>query len=77
VRPLDGKTGVTETDDYKLDRAWDVLSILTAPDTSITFDDYLRVESTMELWYTNGKLAATGHAYGNFYDYEIDGLSGS
>jgi hypothetical protein len=53
-----------------LDRHWDVLSVISSPDTEITFEDYVAVEEIMELWYSNGKLAATGHAYGDFYDYE-------
>ena len=62
VRPLDGKTSITDIEDYKIDRQWDVLSLFTLPTNSFTFDDYLRVESVMELWYTNGKLEATGYA---------------
>ena len=77
ARAADGKTAVTETDDYKIERAWDVLSLFTDPTNTMTFDDYLRVEFIMEQWYLNGKLASTGHAYGNYYDYDINGLSGS
>jgi len=48
-----------------------VLSLFTPPTTTITFDDYLRVESIMELWYTNGKLEATGYASENTYEWDI------
>ena len=70
ARRADGKTGVTEVDDYKLERHWDVLSILSQPSQTMSFDDYLRVETIMELWYDNGKMDATGHAYGNVYEFD-------
>lgn len=72
ARQADGKSGVTEVDDYKLERHWNVLSKLSPNANTMTFDDYLRVETIMEVWYANGKMNATGHAYGNIYEFDED-----
>lgn len=69
ARRADGKTGVTDVDDYKLERHWNVLSLLSPSGNTMSFNDYVTVETIMELWYAYGKMTATGHAYGNTYEF--------
>ena len=54
-----------------------MLSALSPTSDAIAFDDYLRVETIMELWYNGGKMKATGHANGNVYEYDETSLSKS
>ena len=70
VRAADGKTGASDNDVERLDRHWNVLSLISNPTTYFNFDDYVLVEQIMQLWYANGKIEATGHAYGDSYVYD-------
>ena len=62
VRPLDGKTRSTDAQDERVERHWDIASILNSPTASITFADYVQLENMMTTLYQAGKMAATGHA---------------
>lgn len=70
ARLADGKTKVSQVDNYQLERHWNVLSLLSPTAETMSFDDYIRVETIMELWYADGKMTATGHAYGNVYEFD-------
>ena len=40
----------------KIDRHWNALYLLSSPRVSFTFQDYLRAEKIMEVWYNAGLL---------------------
>lgn len=65
MRPIDGKDGATDGKEEKLERLWNIVSILKTPADTITFNDYVQLEDMMTAFYSNGKLAATGHARGD------------
>lgn len=82
MRQYDQKSGVTEnwgqffnTSDngnHKIDRYWNALYLLGSPRDSFTFQDWLRSEKIMETWYNAGLFEATGHAYGNYWQFDRD-----
>ena len=71
ARAADGKTGPADADTDRLDRHFAVLASLSGSDDSFDFDDYVLGEQIMQYWYEDGKLEATGHAYGDVYDYDV------
>ena len=64
MRPIDGKNSATDKKEERLERLWNLVSILKTPADTITFNDYIQLEDMMTAFYSNGKLAATGHARG-------------
>ena len=64
-------TGANDISQYKKDRHWAVLSLMSNPTTSFTFQDWLRAEKAMEIWMKAGLMEATGHAYGNSWEYTL------
>ena len=64
VRMADGKDTPSDVQRERVDRMWYVLLSLSGSTDSFGFKDYERLETTMEKWYLNGKVAVTGHARG-------------
>ena len=71
ARAADGKNGPADADEERLDRHFAVLSSMSSGSSNFDFDDYVIVEQIMQLWYEDGKLEATGHAYGDVYEYDV------
>lgn len=61
VREYNQKSGVvenwgqfwntSENADWKLDRYWNAVYLLSSPSVTFTFQDWLRAERIMEVWY--------------------------
>ena len=63
VRLLDKQQMPFFEPDYELenvDTHWFAASRLSEPNTSMSFNDYIRLEKIMEAWYVAGKLQVTG-----------------
>lgn len=80
VRDYDQKSGIvenwgqffgtSENSEHKLDRNWNAVYLLSNPRVSFTFQDWLRMEKIMEVWYNAGLMDVTGHAYGNYWQFD-------
>ena len=59
ARPLDNKTEILDTRFERVDRHYSAALALSGS-SSMSLNDYKKLEETMQKWYVDGKLRATG-----------------
>lgn len=59
ARPLDNKTEILDTRFERVDRHYSAALALNGS-SSMSLNDYKKLEETMQKWYVDGKLRATG-----------------